>query len=446
MHASQRAGTLADVFTLAVGEEAPVAFRAYDGSVAGRADATTVLEARSPKAVRYLLGAPGQLGLARAYVTGALEVHGDLYAALRGLHAHRRRAVRVREAAGVVARAAWSARERAPAPAEEAPPRWRRGLAVHTRRRDASSIAHHYDVSNTFYALVLGPTMAYSCAVFSTPQDTLEEAQAEKFDLICRKLDLRPGMRLLDVGAGWGGMVLHAATHYGVRAVGVTISRAQAQWAQERIAAAGLARRAEVRLLDYRDLGSEAFDAISSIGAMEHFGTKELASYFAAMAARLRPGGRMLNHCITRPSNHDRHRAGPFIDRYIFPDGELQGPSTVVGAMHDNGFEVRHTESLREHYAITLSRWSANLDARWADAVAEVGERRARAWRLYLACARLSFDLGHVQVHQFLGVRRERDGRSGMPLRPDWEGARGQAARELVSPGGSLLGGDRQQP
>jgi cyclopropane-fatty-acyl-phospholipid synthase len=206
-----------------------------------------------------------------------------------------------------------------------------------------------------------------------------------------------------------------------VNAVGVTVSRAQAELAQRRIGMAGLAGMAEVRLLDYRDLHEERFDAVSSIGAMEHFGSRLLGPYFAAMAARLKPGGAMLNHAITRPSNRERHRPGPFIDRYIFPDGELQGPGTVIGAMHDNGFEVRHAETLREHYGYTLRQWGANLERNWDAAVAEVGEQRARAWRLYMAVSRLAFERGRLQVHQVLGVRIGASGSSGMPLRPDWD-------------------------
>jgi cyclopropane-fatty-acyl-phospholipid synthase len=262
--------------------------------------------------------------------------------------------------------------------------------------------------------------MAYSCAVFERPTATLEQAQAEKFDLVCRKLDLRPDQTLLDVGAGWGGMVIHAAANYGARATGVTLSRAQAEWAQQAIADAGLSNRAQVRQLDYRDLGEEMFDAVSSIGAMEHFGTRQLGRHFGEMAARLRPEGRMLNHCITRPSNREGHRPGPFIDRYVFPDGELQGPGMVIGAMHDHGFEVRHEESLREHYALTLRAWGSNLESNWMRAVAEVGEQRARVWRLYIAACCVGFELNRIQIHQMLGVRTSPSGGSGMPLRPDF--------------------------
>ncbi len=392
-----------------------------------RRDAVATLELRSPAALWYLLTAPGELGLARSYVTGTLDVDGDLHSAVLALIRHMRRP-RPDELARLLARIPWREIRFASAPREEAPPRWRRGLVAHNRSRDAAAIAHHYDLSNRFYRLVLGPTMAYSCAVFRTGDETLEVAQEEKFDLICRKLDLRPGERLLDVGAGWGGMVIHAAAHYGVRALGVTLSRNQTRWAEQAIAERGLSGRAEVRLLDYRDLVDGGFDAISSIGAMEHFGARRLAPHFASMAARLRPVGRMLNHCITRPSNHEHHHSGPFIDRDVFPDGELEGPGTVIAAMHDNGFELRHDESLREHYAITLHRWGANLERNWSAAVAEVGERRARAWRLYMITSRVGFELGRVQIHQMLGVRKSDDGRSGVPLRLDWEQGRSDVA------------------
>jgi cyclopropane-fatty-acyl-phospholipid synthase len=420
---------LSDIFERLVDRDVPVGFRAYDGSVAGPPDAETVVEVRSPRALRYVATAPGELGLARAYVTGAAEVHGDLYAAITGLLAHRRESPKPTEWLPWVRELGPSMLRRPPVPPEELPAAWRRKLRRHSRARDAVAISHHYDVSNRFYELVLGRSMTYSCAVFPTEDSSLETAQAEKIDLICRKLDLQPGQRLLDVGAGWGALVRHAAEQYGVHALGVTLSSQQVAWAERAIAEAGLVGRAEVRHLDYRDVPEAGFDAISSVGTMEHIGSAELGGHFEALAAKLRPEGRMLNHTITRPSNRERNRPGPFIDRYIFPDGELQGPGTVVGAMHDNGFEVRHSENLREHYAMTLREWIRNLDLGWDGAVAEVGERRARAWRLYMTLSRVAFETGRIQIHQFLGVRPDREGRSGMPLRPDW--AR-REAREVV--------------
>lgn len=412
---------LSDIFERLVDRDVPVGFRAYDGSTAGPADAETVVEVRSPAALRYIATAPGELGLARAYVTGAAEIHGDPYTAITGLLAHRRDLPRPAEWLPWLREFGPSLLRRPPVPPEELPAAWRRRLRRHSKARDAASVSHHYDISNRFYELVLGPSMTYSCAVFQTEDSSLETAQAEKIDLICRKLDLQPGQRLLDVGAGWGALVRHAAEHYGVHALGVTLSAQQVAWAERAIGEAGLEGRAEVRLLDYRDVQETGFDAISSVGTMEHIGRAELGGHFEAMARTLRPHGRMLNHTITRPSNRERNRPGPFIDRYIFPDGELESPATVVGAMHDNGLEIRHSENLREHYAMTLRQWGRNLERNWEGAVAEVGERRARAWRLYMTLSRVAFETGRIQIHQFLGVRPDRDGRSGMPLRPDWE-------------------------
>jgi cyclopropane-fatty-acyl-phospholipid synthase len=293
-------------------------------------------------------------------------------------------------------------------------------VARHTKGRDAAAISHHYDVSNRFYEMVLGPSMAYTCATYPTPEASLEEAQYAKFDLVARKLDLRPGMRLLDVGCGWGSMVIHAAQHYGVEALGVTLSRQQAEWAAKRIADLGLANVAEVRFLDYRDVAERGFDAVSSIGLTEHIGQKALPEYFSFLYNKLVPHGRMLNHCITRANGLGRARTGAFIDRYVFPDGELLGPGTIISAMHDAGFEVRHEENIREHYAMTLRDWGRNLEENWDECVAEVGERRARVWRLYMAGSRLGFDVNSIQLHQVLGVKLDAHGGSDMPLRPDW--------------------------
>jgi len=228
-------------------------------------------------------------------------------------------------------------------------------------------------------------------------------------------------MRLLDVGCGWGGMVLHAAREYGVQALGVTLSRRQAEWAQKAIADAGLGELAEVRHLDYRDVPETGFDAISSIGLTEHIGLAQLPGYFRFLYDRLAPRGRLLNHCITLPNEAEAVRRGWFIDRYVFPDGELTGVGRLVSAMYDTGFEVRHEENLREHYARTTAAWAANLDAHWDEAVAEVGPRTARVWRLYLTGSRLGFERNQIQLHQVLGVKPHSDGRSMMPLRPDWE-------------------------
>jgi cyclopropane-fatty-acyl-phospholipid synthase len=427
---------LAQVFERVAGPGAPVEFRAYDGSSAGKSGSAIKVEVRSPVAVSYLAQAPGALGLARAYVAGHIDVEGDMYTALVRLSKAQlntmdwpERLRLLRELGGMKILF-----PRVPPPPQEVRKgrRWVAGRR-HSKQRDASAISHHYDVSNRFYEWVLGPSMAYTCACYPSADATLEEAQAYKFDLVARKLGLREGMRLLDVGCGWGGMVMHAAREYGVSALGVTLSRQQAEWAQQAIEAAGLGDLAEVRHLDYRDVTETGFDAVSSIGLTEHIGKANLPAYFSFLRGKLKPGGRLLNHCITRPDNSEPAiRQRGFINRYVFPDGELEGPGHLVSVMHDNGFEVRHEENLREHYAMTLAGWCANLDAHWDEAVAEVGAPTARVWRLYMAGSRLGFERNQIQLHQMLGVRLDADGKSGMPLRPDWEGAAKPAA-ELIA-------------
>jgi len=303
-------------------------------------------------------------------------------------------------------------------PPQEHLPRWRRmmeGLR-HSHTRDGKAISHHYDVSNRFYELVLGPSMTYTCAVFPTEDTTLEEAQHEKYDLVARKLDLQPGQRLLDVGCGWGGMVRHAAREYGVRALGVTLSKEQAEWAQEAIKREGLDHLAQVRHLDYRDVGEADFDAVSSIGLTEHIGVDQYPSYFGFLRDRLKPHGRLLNHCITRPDNRAT-QTGAFIDRYVFPDGELTGSGKIITEMQDAGLEVQHEENLRIHYAMTLAGWCRNLEANWDEAVAEVGEGTARVWGLYMAGSRMGFERNEIQLHQVLATKTTDEGVSGYPLR-----------------------------
>jgi cyclopropane-fatty-acyl-phospholipid synthase len=375
---------------------------------------------RSPDALRRLIYAPNELGLGRAYVSGDVDIDGDVFdlLALRDRLASRREDTKLD-----LGRERWVKLLQAgrrlgafgaplPPPPEEARLKGRR----HSKSRDAAAIAHHYDVSNDFYRLLLGETMTYSCAYFPSDGLSLDDAQRAKYDLICKKLGLRPGMRLLDVGCGWGGMVLHAAEHYGVDAVGVTISRSQADLAAKRVAEAGLADRVEIRLQDYRELGGERFHAISSIGMFEHVGLSELRHYFRVLRSVLEPEGRLLNHGISRlpgPAGFDRKS---FIARYVFPDGELHEVGTVVSAMQTEGFEVRDAEALREHYAKTLRIWVANLEANWDEAVSLAGAARARIWRLYLAGSALGFEGGRINLHQVLGVRTDDDGHSGMPL------------------------------
>lgn len=417
---------LAEAFERVAGADAPVEFTAYDGSGAGQPGTPPVkIAIKSPVAVSYLAHSPGALGLARAYVTGNLDVDGDMYTALSRLSGVQRMQFGLAEKLSILNGLGGPSvllKRVAPPPQEVRVSRsWLTGRR-HSKSRDAKAISHHYDVSNTFYEWVLGPSMAYTCAAYPAPGATLEQAQAHKFDLVARKLALRPGMRLLDIGCGWGGMVMHAARHYGVRALGVTLSEQQALWAQRAIKDAGLEELAEVRHLDYREVAETGFDAVSSIGLTEHIGKANLPFYFGFLNGKLVHGGRMLNHCITRPDDD-----GPsivkegFIARYVFPDGELEGPGHIISQMNSAGFEIRHEENLREHYAMTLRDWCANLDAHWDEAVAEVGEPTARVWRLYMAGSRLGFEQNVVQLHQVLGVKLSADSRSGFPLRPDWE-------------------------
>jgi len=411
--------TIAEAFQHVVGSSPNLRLTAYDGSEFGTSDAEATLEVRSPIALKYITGAPGDLGLARAFVSGELVVHGDLHAALLAMVGESRQDVSAAQKLAILRDLGPEILGRPPVPPEEAAPPWRRGLR-HSKQRDAAAIAHHYDVSNRFYELVLGPSMTYTCAVYPTAEATLEEAQRDKYELVCRKLALEPGMRLLDVGCGWGGMAMHAAEHHGVKVLAVTLSKLQAEWGQKSVAERGLGDLVEIRFSDYRDVGQVGFDAVSSIGLTEHVGRKNLASYFRFLASRLRPEGRLLNHCITRATTKERARAGGFIDRYVFPDGELLGVGRVISALQDNGFEPRHEENLREHYAMTLRDWGKNLTDNWQEAVAEVGERRARVWELYMAASRVGFDLNRIQLHQVLGVKLGPGGVSGMPLRPDW--------------------------
>jgi cyclopropane-fatty-acyl-phospholipid synthase len=297
----------------------------------------------------------------------------------------------------------------------------RRRYGRHTLRRDEESVRHHYDVSNRFYELVLGPAMTYSCALFDPPESSLVEAQTAKHELICRKLGLRPGMRLLDVGCGWGAMARHAAEHHGVDVVGVTLSPVQAEWARRAVRHAGLADRIDIRVQDYRQVGDGPFDAVSSVGMFEHVGAARMGIYFGHLHGLVREGGRLLNHAISRPADQPSgidHLS--FVGRYVFPGAELVEVGAVVTAMQRAGFEARHVESLREHYARTLRHWVANLEQNWDDAVAEVGPARARIWRLYMAGSAVGFEADRIQIHQVLGVKTGTDGDSGMPLRPDW--------------------------
>ncbi len=404
----------------------PVRFTAYDGSAAGPPDATIGLHLRNERGLSYIMTAPGDLGMARAYVSGDLELTGahpgDPYEAMTVLASKLSfRRPSISEALNLVRGLGISNLVPPAPPPQEHLPRWRRtveGLR-HSMARDAEVIARHYDVSNRFYELVLGPSMTYTCAVHADDEVSLEEAQAAKYDLICRKLGLRAGDRLLDVGCGWGGMVRHAAKHYGVRALGVTLSHEQATWAKDAIDREGLGDLAEVRHSDYRDVVESDFDAVSSIGMTEHIGVVNYETYFGFLRDRLRPGGRLLNHCITRPHNRPT-RTGAFIDRYVFPDGELTGSGTVISAAQNAGLEVQHSENLRQHYARTLAAWCSNLVAHWDECVAEAGEGTARVWGLYMAGSRIAFERGEIELHHVLLTKAAEHGPAPFPRRPDW--------------------------
>ncbi|BBX28836.1 class I SAM-dependent methyltransferase [Mycolicibacterium alvei] len=426
-HAGDRKLNLAEILEIFASGSQPLKFTAYDGSASGPVDATLGLDLKTPRGTTYLATAPGDLGLARAYVSGDLDMYGvhpgdpyPLLCALAEKMAFKRPSARV--LANIVRSIGIEHLKPIAPPPQEALPRWRRvveGLR-HSKTRDADAIHHHYDVSNTFYEWVLGPSMTYTCACYPDTDASLEEAQDNKYRLVFEKLRLQPGDRLLDVGCGWGGMVRYAARH-GVNALGVTLSREQARWAQQAIVSEGLEDLAEVRHGDYRDIAETGFDAVSSIGLTEHIGVHNYPSYFGFLQSKMRPGALLLNHCITRHDNRSGAAAGGFIDRYVFPDGELTGSGRIITEVQDVGLEVMHEENLRHHYAMTLRDWCANLVEHWDAAVAEVGLPTAKVWGLYMAGSRLGFETNIVQLHQVLAVKLDESGNDGgLPLRPWW--------------------------
>jgi len=386
-----------------LGKPLPLNVRFWDGSrlPAGDPAAPTVI-VRAPEALTHVLRNPGELGIARPWVLGLIDLDGEIEEALRRGQDARGLRFTARDKLDAL-RAAVRVGALRPAPLPEAEAK------VHGRRheadRDAESVQYHYDISNDFYRLVLGPSLVYSCAYWDgTEADTLEQAQERKLDLICRKLRLQPGERFLDVGCGWGSLVLHAAERYGVRAVGITASKEQAALARERVREAGLEDRIEIRIQDYRDVADGPFDKIASVGMYEHVGEAALPTYARKLYDLLRPGGMLLNHGITRL--HDgKQRQDSFTDRYVFPDGELHRIAVVADVLESAGFEVRDVESLREHYARTLKAWSRNLADNRPAVLADVGFQRERVWRLYMASAAVLFDVGHISIVQTLAIR-----------------------------------------
>ncbi len=384
--------------------ERPFHVELWDGSVLPPTNGSggPRFRVRSSRALGHVLRAPGQLGLGRAYVSGEIEVD-DMDAVLDLLDGYTVRLDprgKARLAAAAVRAGALGSVPRVPA--AELRPRGRR----HSRDRDRRAVAHHYDVSNEFFRLVLGESMTYSCAIFSRGARTLEEAQRAKLELVCTKLELRPGERVLDVGCGWGSFALHAAREHGVRVTGITLSEPQAALARERAATAGLSDRIEIRVGDYRDLAGEQFDAIASIGMVEHVGSANINTYARRLSAVLRPGGRLLNHGIARLRYGDPE-AGPFSERFVFPDTAPLHLSRVLAAIEAADLEPTHVEGFRLDYTRTLREWARNLEEHSERAEALVGPERMRVWQLYLRAARRGFEKGFTSIFQIVVHRPE---------------------------------------
>jgi cyclopropane-fatty-acyl-phospholipid synthase len=381
----------------------PFAVRFWDGTeVPATEPGAPTLTLLTPRALAHALRAPGELGLGRAYVAGMLEVD-DMDAALRmvdefeppdlSLGQRASLALAVIRACGLVVPP--------PVPATELRLRGKR----HTIGRDRRAVRHHYDVGNEFFALFLDSSMTYSCAYFQGGAQTLEEAQEAKLELVCKKLGLRQGERVLDVGCGWGSFVIHAAARHGVNAVGITLSEHQAQLARERAREADVADRVQFRVADYREVSDGPFDAIASIGMVEHVGEEQIDVYAKRLWSLLGPGGRLLNHGIAKLKDFDTPDEGAFSERFVFPDGVPLPLSRVLRALERVEFTTTHVEGLQSHYARTISYWIERFDARWDDAVRLAGIERARIWRLYLRAARQGFETGWASVYQVLAHR-----------------------------------------
>jgi cyclopropane-fatty-acyl-phospholipid synthase len=407
----------------ALGSQTPIAVRGWDGSQSGPADAKWVLAINNRRAIRRMLWAPNELGFARAFVSGDIEIEGDLLELMSALDDLSDPATgpAVRTTATTKAELLKGAIRLGvvglppKVPPEEVKAKTVRGRS-HGRRRDAAAIHHHYDVGNDFYRYVLNESMTYSCGYWAKPDDNLDGAQYAKCDLVARKLGLSPGMHVLDVGCGWGTFATHAAQEYGVSVVGVTLSGEQADYARRRVLDQGLSERVEIRVQDYRDVNDGPYDAIASIGMAEHVGAAKLSGYAQKLYALLTPTGRLLNHAISRrPGPRSASSRTSFIDRYVFPDGELEPIAVMVDTLERAGFEVRDVESLREHYARTLRAWLVNLEANWDNVVEASSPGRARVWRLYMAGCALAFQANRIGINQVLAVKTSARGDSGMP-------------------------------
>ena len=417
----------------ALGDDRDFAIRFWDGrGLRAPAGAPRfVLDLRRPGALRRMLLPPTDLAIGEAFVHGDFDVEGDIFAFVS--LADRLAELQLGPLAWLRMAARLMRLRDAP------PPRHGRQAAalsgeLHSASRDTDAIRFHYDVGNEFYAQWLGARMVYSCAYFRRPDATLDEAQLAKLDLVLDKLGLRDGMRLLDIGCGWGGLLLRAAERFErIEAVGVTLSQRQHEAAQRRLAEAGVGDRIRVELLDYRDVPARfgRFDRIASIGMVEHVGRRRMAEYFATAVAALAPGGLFLNHLITAQPARDLGEATllgriplpgarSFIDAYVFPDGELLPVAESLRFAQQAGFEVRDVESLRPHYARTLRHWVANLEAHWGAAVAAASETVARTWRLYMAGAAIGFERARLDVHQQLLALPRSDGSSDAPPVRTW--------------------------
>ena len=414
MHAHNRSDNLHRAMSRALGHDA-WKLVLWDGRAAGSDSPLFTMTLRSSAAIDRLLGGVPEKAFGRAYVEGLLSVE-PLEAFLEPLAAAPVSQLFRAWPAIAAALLGLGGRPRgAPVPGAEV----RLSGIRHTRERDAEAVRHHYDLPPEFYALFLDSSLTYSCAYFETPDIDLDAAQRSKLEHVCRKLRLRPGETLLDIGCGWGSLAIHAAEQHGVRAVGITLGQAQVDEARRRIRERGLEDRVEVRLADYRD-GNGVYDAVASIGMVEHVGRKKLGVYSEAVHRSLRPGGRALIHGITQRPSRIWNRAS-FNDAFVFPDGEVEDVGLMIREYERAGLEVRDVESLREHYEMTLRQWGRRLDAHWDEAVRIAGEARALVWRLYMTGAAVSFHLGALAIHQTLAVRPDPHGRSNVPLtRRDW--------------------------
>ncbi|MFJ8061416.1 class I SAM-dependent methyltransferase [Streptomyces sp. NPDC096142] len=418
------AGRVAELSRTLFGSDLPVGLRVWDGSSAGP-EHGPVLVLRTPRAVRHLLRSPGEMGMARAYVTGGIDVEGDFRQALDACldYVLTVRQSRVRTSGALplllplVLRLGALGLPPRP-PAEEA----RLNGRTHTPGRDWAAIAHHYDLGNEFYRTVLDETMAYSCGLWTSdaPEYRPADAQRDKLDLICRKLGLRPGSNLLDVGCGWGSLVVHAAERHGVQATGITISSRQHEYVTARLAERGLTDEVEIRLQDYRQSTGDSYDAVASVEMGEHVGAANYPEYCAMLHRSLRPGGRLLLQQMSR--GPVKPGGGAFIESYIAPDMTMRPLPVTLAHLEKAGFEIRDVQSLREHYVRTIDAWSEQLETAWEEIVHRFGARRARIWRLYLAGASLAFEANRMSVHQILAVRTRPDGRSGFPAVTDRSG------------------------